>query len=174
MSSRRGFSLVEVMMVVAILGVIAALATVGMSGYLRHAKTAEATRALGNIEIGSRTQFSKSTYPSGTGEGPAVHMFCPTGEMVPPTIPKAEKKKVDSALWMTPTWKCLMFSISDPQYYAYKYTSNDEVGVAARYSATANGDLDGDGTPSLFELKGRGSVTGEAERESLSITNEDE
>lgn len=171
--SRRGFTLVEVMMVVVILGVISVLATVGMSGYLRHAKTAEATRALGNIEIGSRAQFAKATY-LGAGDGPAVHKFCPTGERVPATVPRAEKTKVDGALWSTPTWKCLMFSINDPQYYAYTYTSNDGVGVAARYTATANGDLDGDDTLSTFELKGRGSESGEAEREGMTITNEDE
>ncbi len=173
MGSRRGFTIIEVMIVVVILGVISVLATVGLSGYLRHAKTAEATRSLGNIEIGSRTQFSKSTY-LGAGDGPAVHMFCASSEMVPPAVPKAQKVKVDSALWMTPSWKCLMFSINDPQYYSYKYVANEETGPAARYTATAVGDLDGDNVTSLFELKGRGNANGEAEREGMTITNEDE
>lgn len=173
MHKARGFTVVEVMMVVVILGVIAALAVVGMSGYLRHAKTAEATRSLGNIEVGSRAQFAKATY-LGAGDGPAVHMFCPSTGLVPPTVPKAQKVKADASLWMEPTWKCLMFSINDPQYYAYKYTANGENGAAARYTAAAMGDLDGDDVLSSFELRGRGSVSGEAEREGLTITNEDE
>lgn len=158
------------MMVVVILGVISVLATVGLSGYLRHAKTAEATRALGNIEIGSRTQFAK---PTMVGEV-AVHKFCPSGDPTPPVVPKAQRVKVDSALWMTPTWKCLLFSINDAQYYSYKYTTNDESGGAAKYTATATGDLDGDDSLSQFELTGKGSINGEAERESFRITNEDE
>lgn len=160
-------------MVVVILGVIAVLATVGMSGYLRHAKTAEATRVLGNIEIGSRAQFAKTTYLDGA-DGRAVHKFCPSSELVPPVVPKAQKTKVDPALWSTPTWKCLMFSINDPQYYAYKYVSNDETDMAARFTATAHGDLDGDDALSTFELKGRGTANGEAEREAMTVTNEDE
>jgi len=170
MSSRRGFTVIEVMMVVVILGVIAALATVGMSGYMRHAKTAEATRALGNIEIGARTQFAK---PTTIGEI-SVHKFCPSGDLTPSEVPKGQRVKVDSALWMTPTWKCLLFSINDPQFYAYKFTSNDESGGAAEYTAIAIGDLDGDGTLSNFELKAKGSINGEATRESFKITNEDE
>jgi type IV pilus assembly protein PilA len=168
---RRGFSLVEVMIVVAIIGVIAALATVGISGYLRHAKTAEATRSLGNMEIGSRTQFGKTTtLPDGT----AVQRFCPSGPLTPASIPRAEKKKVDSAEWMGDTWKCLLFSLNDPQYYAYQYTTNGSYGTAARYTAVAYGDLDGDNTTSTFQLTGRGAQNGESEREAMTVTLEDE
>lgn len=158
-------------MVVVILGVIAALATMGISGYLRHAKTAEATRALGNIETGARTQFGKTTL---TADGTSVQMFCPTGPMTPVTVPKAEKIKVDGMEWNQAHWKCLMFALNDPQYYSYKHVANTEVGTSARYTATAHGDLDGDGTTSVFQLSGRGSSTGEAGREALTVTNEDE
>ncbi len=168
---RRGFTIIEVMMVVVILGVIAALATVGISGYLRHAKTAEATRALGNMEAGARTQFNKVTVVS---DGSMVHTFCPSGPMTPTTVPKAEKRKVDTTAWMDETWKCLLFSLNDPQYYAYQFVSNGSYGTAARYTATAFGDLDGDNTTSSFQLIGRGSQGGEAERENLTITLEDE
>lgn len=167
----RGYTLVELMMVVVILGVIAALATVGISGYLRHAKTAEATRALGNMETGARSQFNKVTVAS---DGAMVHTFCPTGPMTPATVPKAEKLKVPPSLWMDETWKCLLFSLNDPQYYAYQHVTNGGSGTAARYTATAFGDLDGDSTTSSFQLIGRGSMGGEAEREKLTITLEDE
>lgn len=45
-----GFTLIELMITVAIIGVLALLATVGYSRWLRTAKTAEATSMLGNIK----------------------------------------------------------------------------------------------------------------------------
>lgn len=164
-------TIIEVMMVVAILGIIAALATVGISGYLRHAKTAEATRALGMMENGSRAQFGKPTVAL---DGTSVQKFCPSGALTPPSIPKASRKKVDTAAWMEETWKCLLFSLNDPQFYSYQYVTNGSTGTAARYTASAYGDLDGDDLTSSFQLKGRGGVNGEAEREAFTITLEDE
>ena len=51
----EGFTLVELMIVVAIIGVLAALAIYGVSRYLKHSKTAEATRNLGSLEYGEDT-----------------------------------------------------------------------------------------------------------------------
>ena len=171
----EGFTLVELMIVVAIIGVLAALAIYGVSRYLKHSKTAEATRNLGSIETGSKNQFQQETDTSGTGAGPFVHQFCtPATAKVPSTgVPAAKKEKVVATEWDASTWQCLKFSINEPQFYAYNYNSAG-TGTAATYTATAEGDLDGNTTTSLFELKGAGSTTGDAQRLSLKITNEDE
>jgi hypothetical protein len=42
------------------------------------------------------------------------------------------------------------------------------------YTASAIGDLDGDGTTALFELVGRGGPVGDAVREVFRVLNEDE
>jgi len=174
----EGFTLVELMIVVAIIGVLAALAIYGVSRYLKHSKTAEATRNLGSIETGSKNQFQQEHDQSGTGAGPFVHVFCPsyTTGKVPATVPVAQKIKVVSGpgtFWNDPTWQCLKFSINEPQFYAYSYTSAGE-GVTAQYTATAEGDLDGNSTTSTFQLLGAGSQTGDAQRIALKISNEDE
>jgi len=168
-----GFTLVELMIVVAIIGVLAALAIYGVSRYLKHSKTAEATRNLGSIETGSKNAFQQETDTSGTGGGPFVHQFCPAGAAVPTTPPSAAKTKVVATEWNLPAWTCLKFSINEPQFYSYTYAASG-TGTAALYTATANGDLDGNGTTSVFELTGAGSVTGDAQRLALKITNEDE
>ena len=174
---RGGFSLVEVMIVVAIIGVIASLATYGVVRYLKHAKTAEATRALSNIETGSKAQFQLDVDVGGAGTGPFVHRFCPDSTLNPPStgLPVGAKVKAPAGDWNDAAWKCLRFSINDPQFYQYKYVGNTtQTGSAATYSATANGDLDGNGVRSTFQLTGRGGANGEAQRVGFTITNEDE
>jgi type IV pilus assembly protein PilA len=172
----EGFTLVELMIVVAIIGVLAALAIYGVSRYLKHSKTAEATRNLGAMETGSKNAFQQETDTSGSGTGPFVHKFCNSSTISPPStgLPAAAKIKAPSTDWNDAAWTCLKFSINEPQFYQYTYTTNSSTGTAATYAATANGDLDGNGTKSTFQLNGQGSSTGDATRLSMVITNEDE
>ena len=179
----EGFTLVELMIVVAIIGVLAALAIYGVSRYLKHSKTAEANRSLGTIETGSKQQFQLDTDSSGpppTGIGPFVHTFCPSATITPSSgIPAGQKVVVVSsgtAEYNQLGWKCLKFVMTDPQFYAYTYASDAPTGtgINAHYTATANGDLDGNGVTSTFQLNGIGDATGEARKVSLIVTNEDE
>jgi hypothetical protein len=57
------------------------------------------------------------------------------------------------AIWKTPTWNALNFSMSEPHYYRYSFES-EGAGSNARFTATAQGDLDCDGIPSRFERAG--------------------
>jgi type IV pilus assembly protein PilA len=168
---QEGFTLVELMIVVAIIGVLAALAIYGVSRYLKHSKTAEASRNLASMETGSKNAYQQDTDQGGNGTGPYVHMFCGSSAKTPGTTPKAAKAKGD---YTGDGWKCLKFSVNEPQFYSYTYATNSQTGTAAVYTATANGDLDGNGVESTFELAGKGGDTGDAVRTSFKITNEDE
>jgi type IV pilus assembly protein PilA len=171
----EGFTLVELMIVVAIIGVLAALAIYGVSRYLKHSKTAEATRNLGSIETGGKNSYQQEMDFGGAGTGPYVHAFCQGGgTAVPAAPPKAAKYQSTASDWNTTTWQCLKFSINEPQFYAYNYTGGTGTGTGASYTAVASGDLDGNSTNSTFQLVGVGSQTGDAQRASFTITNEDE
>ena len=57
--SDRGFTLIELMIVVAIVGVLSALAIYGVTKYLRSSKTAEVKTALGQMGKDAVSAFNR-------------------------------------------------------------------------------------------------------------------
>ena len=63
--SEKGFTLIELMIVVAIVGVLAVLAVYGVRKYIANAKTAEAKNALGQIGKDAVSAFDGERMPLG-------------------------------------------------------------------------------------------------------------
>jgi type IV pilus assembly protein PilA len=163
----RGFTLVELMIVVAIVGILAALAIYGVRKYMANAKSAEAKNSLGQMTKDASAAFNREKMDGAVlagGSSTAVtNTLCQAATAKVPASPDSIKgKKYQSAQteWDADSqlkgWSCVKFSMAEPQYYQYGYANTGTTGAEGdTFDATAEGDLDGDGSLSLFKLSGK-------------------
>lgn len=144
----NGFTLIELMVVVAIIGTLASIAIPSFMKNARRAKLSEATTQLNRIFVSSKSYIIELHRSAGQANE-AIPQF-PDPE---PNTPAAAcctfvgNKCPPSALdWKTPTWQALYFEVDEPHYYQYAYISTGTAnpGVGSNFSAEATGDLNCD------------------------------
>jgi len=144
--SRAGFSLIELMVVVAIVGILAAIAIPAFQDYVQKSKTTEATTFLG--EIRQREESYRSEFGA----------YCAA-----PVAPRAAPDRT-SVVWAVAAgsaWNQLGASPDAPVRFTYLVLAgapgtagpagSNLTGNDFWYVARATGDLDSDGTRVLFE-----------------------
>ncbi len=155
---RGGFTLIELMVVVAIIGLLASVAVPSFMRNAKKAKSSEALVQLSKIYTSSRTYILELHSAVGTG------VTLPTQFPDPEAITPAQscctftgQKCVPAAgTWATPTWSALQFTVDMPHYYRYAYASTGSAnpGPGSNFHAQAYGDLNCDTKYSTFELYG--------------------
>lgn len=162
----KGFTLIELMIVVAIIGILAAVAIPAFMKYIRRSKTSEATLNLRKLFDSSVSYYGGEHAARNGGildrQFPVTNAFTP----VDTACNDGESKKFapDASLWTTPTWEALNFAINDPALFQYQYVAAGS-NEGANFTAGAQGDLDCNGALSTFERVGTivdGAVNGGA------------
>jgi type IV pilus assembly protein PilA len=159
----EGFTLIELMIVVAIIGVLAAVAIPAFTNYVKRSKTSEAGGNLKALFTGAASYYQSEYWtqrgvmaPTG-GQAAASTACIVVGDFPTSNVPGVNKTLLN---WDNEPnrlqFQALNFSIADPIYYQYRVIgAGQPCGNPAQqslYSFQAAGDLDGDGTTSLFEV----------------------
>jgi type IV pilus assembly protein PilA len=170
-TKKRGFTLIELMIVVAIIGILAAVAIPAFVNYMKRSKTTEATLNLKSIVEGAVIYYDSQNHslPDSATRTPSDT-----------THPSADKIALTSAIdaeFNAQGWPQIGWKPHKDFYYVYSWgnAANDETAAATTGTigtASAQGDLDGDGTLSSYTRTITKYDTGLVKPDELSVTNE--
>ena len=156
-SRKAAFTLMELMVAVAILGVLAAIAVPSFIGYVRRARTGEATLTLGTL-YGAAAALYSAEHAGREINSVIVTSCVAEPNTLTPATPNPNKQPFKGG----PGFDQLSFRQAEYVSFGYGITSIGNPGgitcfsnpsaSPAVYTFYARGDLDGDGTYSTFDL----------------------
>jgi prepilin-type N-terminal cleavage/methylation domain-containing protein len=136
-----GFTLVELMIVVAILGVLVAIAVPVFQRYLVNAKASEAPIMLRKLMDGASAYFQVD-HADSNGRA-VVAQFPATTGWYPAELPAGRKVAIgpgDPAVADFQTWHQLKFSLPEAVQFHYMFVATD-VGTSSRADIVAEGQV---------------------------------
>jgi type IV pilus assembly protein PilA len=139
--AQRGFTLIELMIVIAIIGLLAAIAMPAFMMFMMKSKRTEARLQIDQIDKRVHIYFAeKQMLPPSAVQFPATTACTHASGKIP--------AQPQSAWNADPGWRELQFHIDEPTYFQYEYS----LVSPTMGSAYAVGDLDCDGATSTLTL----------------------
>ena len=144
MRAQKGFTIIEIMIVVVIIGVLAAIAIPMFTGQMTKSKQTEAMLQLNALGKNAKVYYqAKTTYPQGTAG------VLPGADGTACSAP-GRKFAANAAAWEAdPIWQDLDFHVDEPNLFSYHYTSS----APNSAEALAVGDVDCDKNLVTYTLK---------------------
>ena len=155
--NEKGFTLIELMIVVAILAILSVVAVPAFIKYMRRAKTTEAIDELDKMYKGAAVYYST---PRINEAGDRIDCQFPASQAITPVEGTCCSTNDDRCTpspddWSVPVWSALSFEMKDKHYFVYQFGS-EGTRADAEFTASAYADLDCDGVMSTFQRKGFG------------------
>ena len=151
---RGGFTLIELMIVVAILGILAAIAIPAFLGYVRRSKTSEASINVNNMFKGASSFYLTEQADPGLAATMSEH--CTVAERSDDVITPGDEKQKGAGYTPESEFGRIGFTLADYAYFTYKIMGSTErcgnAPNASLYTFRAEGDLDADTERSTFDL----------------------
>jgi type IV pilus assembly protein PilA len=138
---QKGFTLIELMIVVAIIGILAAVAIPAFMDYMKKSKKTEASLQLNKIAKNSKVYYNTNAEYVQLDGGKLPGAWA-AGSACKVTTPETAAFAADSG------WAALDFQVDEPNLFQYEYKASS----LSDATATAEGDLDCDGTSILYTL----------------------